>query len=98
MKEAACLKSDDNYTTLLLKNARLSDGAGKKAYGRPVFKRNGRNTEQHSFIRVHCFYLVNLDEIEKYIKGEGGYLVMSDGTSIDVAKNKKEVLLKKLIP
>ena len=54
--------------------------------------------EQHSFIRVHRFNLVNLNEIEKYIKGDGGYLVMSDGTSIDVAKNKKEVLLKKLLP
>ena len=54
--------------------------------------------EQHSFIRVHRSYVVNLNEIEKYIKGEGGYLVMSDGTTIDVAKNKKEVLLKKLLP
>ena len=54
--------------------------------------------EQHSFIRVHRFYLVNLNEIEKYIKGDGGYLVMSDGTSIDVARNKKETLLKKLLP
>src|SRR5436189_82793 len=54
--------------------------------------------EQHSFIRVHRSYLVNLNEIEKYIKGEGGYLVMSDGTSIDVARNKKEILLKKLLP
>ena len=43
-------------------------------------------------------HLVNLNEIEKYIKGEGGYLVMSDGSSIDVARNKKEILLKKLLP
>jgi two-component system LytT family response regulator len=54
--------------------------------------------EQHSFIRVHRSSLVNLNEIEKYVKGEGGYLVMSDGASIDVARNKKEVLLKKLLP
>lgn len=54
--------------------------------------------EQHSFIRVHRSYLVNLNEIEKYIKGEGGYLVMSDGTTIDVARNKKETLLRKLLP
>jgi DNA-binding LytR/AlgR family response regulator len=46
--------------------------------------------EKHSLIRVHRCYLANLNEIEKYIKG--------DGTSIDVAKNKKEVLLKKLLP
>ena len=54
--------------------------------------------EHYSFIRVHRFYLVNLNEIEKYIKGDGGYLVMSDGTTIDVARNKKEILLKKLLP
>ena len=54
--------------------------------------------EQHSIIRVHRSYVVNLNEIEKYINGEGGYLVMSDGTTIDVARNKKEVLLKKLLP
>ena len=50
------------------------------------------------FVRVHRCYLANLNEVEKYVKGEGGYLVMSDGTSIDVARNKKEVLMKKLLP
>ena len=53
---------------------------------------------QQSLNMYHRSYLVNLNEIEKYIKGEGEYLVMSDGSSIDVARNKKEVLLKKLLP
>ena len=35
--------------------------------------------EDYSFLRVHHSYLVNLNEVEKYIKGEGGYLIMSDG-------------------
>ena len=52
----------------------------------------------YSFLRVHNSFLVNLNEIEKYLKGEGGYLVMSDGTTIDVSRSKKEVLLKKLLP
>jgi two-component system, LytTR family, response regulator len=54
--------------------------------------------EDHHFIRVHRSYLVNLNEIEKYLKGEGGYLVMSDGSTVDVSRNKKEVLLKNLLP
>jgi two-component system LytT family response regulator len=54
--------------------------------------------EDHSFVRVHRSYLVNLNEIEKYVKGEGGYLVMSDGTNIDVSRSKKDALLKKLSP
>jgi len=84
-------ESYDNYTTLHLK------GKKKNLVTRSL-KDMEEILEQHSFIRVHRFYIVNLNEIEKYIKGEGGYLVMSDGTTIDVAKNKKEVLLKKLLP
>lgn len=91
MREAACWKSDDNYPTLLVKN-------GKMLMVTRSLKGMEETLEQHSFIRVHRHYIVNLNEIEKYIKDEGGYLVMSDGTSIDVARNKKEVLLKKLLP
>ena len=52
--------------------------------------------EDYSFLRVHHSYLINLNEIEKYIKGDGGYLIMSDGSNIDVSRSRKEMLLKKL--
>ena len=84
-------ESDDNYTILKTKS-------NKKVLVTRSLKDMEEMLEQHSFIRVHRYYIVNLNEIEKYIKGEGGYLVMSDGTTIDVARNKKEVLLKKLLP
>lgn len=84
-------ESDDNYTKLQLKN-------GKKILVTRSLKETEEILEQHSFIRVHRCYMVNLNEIEKYIKGEGGYLVMSDGTTIDVGRNKKDELLKKLLP
>ena len=102
-------ESNDNYTNIKLKSARpddprLNDSVGQ-AVGRAktmlvtrTLKDMEEILEQHSFIRVHRFYIVNLNEIEKYIKGEGGYLVMSDGTTIDVARNKKETLLRKLLP
>jgi len=47
---------------------------------------------------VHNSSIVNLNEINKYIKGEGGYLIMSDGSTVDVSRSKKETLLKKLRP
>ena len=84
-------ESNDNYTNIMLKNS-------KKILATRTLKDMEEILEQHSFIRVHRFYVVNLNEIEKYIKGEGGYLVMSDGTTIDVARNRKEPLLKKLLP
>ena len=83
-------ESDSNYTILLLKN-------NKKIIVSRTLKEIDELLEEHSFVRVHRCYLANLNEVEKYVKGEGGYLVMSDGTTIDVARNKKEVLLKKLL-
>jgi two-component system, LytTR family, response regulator len=84
-------ESDDNYTVFLLKNKR-------KIVVSSTLKEIEEILEDHHFIRVHRSYLVNLNEIEKYLKGEGGYLVMSDGSTVDVSRNKKEVLLKNLLP
>jgi two-component system LytT family response regulator len=84
-------ESDSNYTILRLKN-------DKKI----VVCRNLSDIEElleeHSFARVHRCHLVNLNEVEKFVKGEGGYLIMSDGSMIDVSRNKKEYLLKKILP
>ena len=53
--------------------------------------------EEHSFARVHRSFLVNLNEVERYVRGDGGYVMMSDGKMIDVSRSKKEELLKKLL-
>ena len=84
-------ESDDNYSKIQLKN-------GEKMLVTRSLKEMEEILEQYSFIRVHRSYLVNLNEVEKYIKGEGGYLIMSDGSMVDVSRNKKEQLLKKLLP
>jgi len=54
--------------------------------------------EDYQFVRVHHSYLVNLNEVEKYMRGEGGYLIMSDETTVDVSRSLKETLLKRLQP
>lgn len=48
------------------------------------------------FFRVHHTYLVNISHIKKYIKGEGGYIVLEGGHHVDVSKRKKESFLKQL--
>jgi hypothetical protein len=59
---------------------------------------NRRNAGRILFLRVHHSFLVNLNEVNKYVKGEGGYLIMSDDSTVDVSRSKKEMLLKKLHP
>ena len=83
-------EADDNYTTLMLKN-------NKKIVVSCTLKVIEELLEDHSFIRVHRSFVVNLEEVEKYVKGDGGYLVMSDGSEILISRNKKEELLKKLV-
>lgn len=43
----------------------------------------------YDFFRIHKSYLVNLHEIEKYIRGDGGQLIMSNGDSLSVSKQRK---------
>lgn len=50
----------------------------------------------HRFVRVHHSHLVNLAEILRYVKGEGGYVVLKDGQSIAVSRRRKPDLLKAL--
>ena len=83
-------ESDGNYTIVLLKNKQ------KLVVSRTLKDIEGL-LDEHPFARVHHSYLVNLNEIEKYVKGEGGYLVMSNGSTIDVSRSKKESLLKRLL-
>ncbi len=49
-----------------------------------------------SFQRVHNSHLVNLEYVRKYIKGDGGYVVMSDNAQVMVARRKKDELLRNL--
>ena len=83
--------SDSNYTTFILKNK-------QKIIVSRTLKEIEEMLEEYSFLRVHNSYLINLNEIDKYVKGEGGYLVMSDGSTIDVSRSRKEMLLNKLRP
>jgi two-component system LytT family response regulator len=83
--------SNSNYTILSLKNK-------EKITASKTLKEIEELLEDFSFLRVHHSFIVNINEVEKYIKGEGGYLLMSDKTTIDVSRSRKEILLKKLQP
>ena len=83
--------SDSNYTIFQLKNK-------QKLIVSRLLREVEEMLEEYSFLRVHHSFVVNLNEIEKYYKGDGGYLVMSDGSTIDVSRNKKDILLTKLRP
>jgi two-component system LytT family response regulator len=49
--------------------------------------------ENQDFFRIHNSYLINLNSIKKYIRGEGGQVVMSNDKALDVSKSKKKSFL-----
>jgi two-component system LytT family response regulator len=49
------------------------------------------------FIRVHSSHLVNLQHIKTYQRGDGGYVVMSDGVAVEVSRSRKKELMKVLL-
>jgi two-component system LytT family response regulator len=49
------------------------------------------------FCRVHNSHIINLHKIQKYHKGRGGYVIMEDGSNIEVASRRREEFLRRLL-
>jgi two-component system LytT family response regulator len=49
------------------------------------------------FFRIHNSHIINIQRIQKYLKGRGGCVVMEDGSSIEVASRRKEEFLANFI-
>lgn len=79
-------KADDNYTEIYLNN-------NKKKLVSKTLKYFEEALNGASFARVHKSYLVNVNEVVKYMKGKGGSVILSNGKEIIVSASKKSDLL-----
>lgn len=50
----------------------------------------------YSFYRPHNSYLINLSQVKRYIKSDGGYLIMSNGDTVNISLRKKESLMQRI--
>ena len=89
VKEIIRCKADINYTTFYLLN-------GSKMVVSKTLKEFEDLLNEYDFIRVHNSHLINLHHIKNYTRGEGGVVMMSDGTEVDVSRRKKDEFLKRL--
>ena len=90
--EVICCEADDNYTHLKLKNQSTIIAC------RTLKDMEEQLQDFTFFVRVHHSYIINLNEVKRYIRGEGGYLIMSDDSTVNVSRSRKEGLLRKLLP
>jgi two-component system LytT family response regulator len=79
-----------NYTVIFLNNG-----------DQVMASRNIKDYEdllpESIFCRIHNSHIINLQKIQKYHKGRGGYVIMEDGSSIEVASRRREEFLRRLL-
>ncbi len=82
-------KSDGNYTKIYFEN-KPKELISRKIKDIELMFNNSL------FYRVHNSYLVNVNHISEFIKSDGQYLVLENGTTIPVSRSKKNALLQLL--
>jgi len=82
-------ESDSNYTHIFMND-------GKKILASRTLGEFEDMLSGHKFFRTHRSHLINMEHIVKYIKGEGGYVTLSNGSQIEVSRRKKTEFLEVL--
>jgi two-component system LytT family response regulator len=82
-------ESNGNYTTFYFKN-------GQKLLVTKTLKEYDQMLSEYKFARVHQSHLINAQQIKEFVKVDGGYIVMRDGSKIPVSLRKKSVVMKLL--
>lgn len=89
VEEILYCEGDGHYTTISL--------VGKKPI---VISRNLGQVEDlldpELFVRIHHARVVGLKHVSKYVRGDGGEVVMADGSHLSVSKRKKQDLMDRL--
>ena len=79
-------ESDGGYTHFFLTNGKVV-----------LISKNLREVEDvlesKGFCRVHHGFLINVRYVQKYIRGDGGEVIMANNKNIPVSRNKKQEFL-----
>jgi len=89
IKDIIRCESDNNYTNIFLND-------GKKHIVSKTLKEFDEMLTPFNFFRIHKSHLINLNYLQKYNKGEGGYVIMEDGSELEVSRRRKEDFIRAL--
>lgn len=78
-KDIIWLEANDNYTTLYL-------NTGKKIVASKTLKEFEAILPTTDFFRSHRSTLINVSYIKEYSNSEGGEVILSDGTHVQISK------------
>jgi two-component system, LytTR family, response regulator len=87
--EIIYFKSSGNYSEIYFKDHK-NELLSKKLKDVELMIRN------KNFFRVHKSYLVNINYIKEFVKSDGQYIVLAEGTTIPVSRTKRRELMEAL--
>lgn len=76
-------ESETSYTVF-----HLTDNQ-KLVSSKPIFEYE-QMLETNDFVRIHRSYLVNINHVVEYRRGEGGTVVLQNGAELEVSRRKKD--------
>lgn len=89
LKDIIKCEAESSYTTFYLNNnTSIITSKGLKSYQLQL--------PEEMFFRVHQSCIVNLNYIKEYNKADGGYIILKDGTIVNIARRKKQEFLQRL--
>ena len=90
LKEVVRLEAKSSYTQILMEN-------GEVVTATRTIKDYEDILPEGLFCRIHNSHIINLQKIEKYNKGRGGYVTLEDGSTIEVASRRRQEFLRRLL-
>lgn len=82
--------SDNNYTEVYVRGEKKPHVISRPLSEFDIF------LGPQGFVRIHQSHLVNRKHIKRYVKGEGGEVVMCDGRNLTVSRRRKPELMEAL--
>ena len=76
-------ESSNNYTTFYLNNQE------KIIVSKPIYEYESL-LQDYGFIRCHQSHMINKKYIKSFLKNDGGFLLLEDGSEIPITRQKKE--------
>ncbi len=52
--------------------------------------------EARGFFRIHHSHMVNLEQVDRYVRGDGGYVLLLNGTQLNVSRGRRNPFLERL--
>ena len=89
LDEIIHVDADSSYTKIFLTTGDMIMSSKPLKYFEELL-------EDYDFVRVHQSHIINLKHIRRFVRGDGGQVIMMNGAEIEVSRRKKDDLLTKI--